>query len=137
MTVLRRTFPATLEGVEAFCQTLRQRLAEVCRPGSADAFAMEILAREAATNAVIHGSRRDPGLLVQCSLRIGPRRLTLRVSDPGAGFDWRRRSETGSDVDVPGGRGLELYRAYAHHVIFNTRGNSILLVRNLSGDRHE
>jgi len=134
---MRRSFPATLESVEAFCQELRQSLAGLGPAGSPDAFAVEILAREAVTNAVLHGSHRDPSLLVHCSLRIGPGRLSLRVSDQGAGFDWRRRSQTGSDVDLPGGRGLELYRAYAHHVIFNARGNSILLIRNLSGDRHE
>ena len=137
MTTLLRTFPATLDGVEAFCRDLRENLARLGPAGSPDAFAAEILAREAATNAVIHGCGRDPGLLVHCSLRIGPRRFRLRVSDQGPGFDWRQRSRTGSDVDVPGGRGLELYRAYAQRVIFNARGNSILLVRNLSGDRHE
>ena len=137
MSALRRTFPATLEGVEAFCLDLRAHMAEFCPAGSPDAFAVEILAREAATNAVIHGSGRDPALSVRCSLQTGRSRLRLRVSDQGPGFDWRLRSQTGSDVEVAGGRGLELYRAYAHHVIFNARGNSILLVRTLSGDRND
>ena len=123
----------TLEAADAFCLEVRRRLPA----GSADGFAAELLAREAVTNAVLHGSSLDPEGRVRCSLRIGRNRLFLRVTDQGPGFDWRSRPETPSEVDTPGGRGLELYRAYAHRVLFNSRGNSILIVRNLAGASHE
>ena len=108
----------TLEAADAFCLEVRRRLPA----GSADGFAAELLAPEGR---------------VRCSLRIGRNRLFLRVTDQGPGFDWRSRPETPSEVDTPGGRGLELYRAYAHRVLFNSRGNSILIVRNLAGASHE
>ena len=129
----RASLRATLEEADAFCLEVRRRLPS----GSADGFAAELLAREAVTNAVVHGSRGDAALRVRCSLRVGRARLALRVTDQGPGFDWRGRSATASEVDTPGGRGLELYRAYAHRVLFNGSGNSILIIRNLSGATHE
>ena len=130
---LAATFPATLEALEAFCQAVRSRAAEVVPPQGPDAFAIEMLVREAVTNAVLHGSRKDPAKQVRCTFTVGASRCSLRVTDQGPGFDWRAGLDRCADPDRPGGRGMELYRLYAHRTLFNRQGNSLLLVRNFQG----
>ena len=128
---LRRDLPATLEAVEEFFGEVRVWMLAHQVPGH---FALELLIREALTNAVVHGCQCDPSKHVACILRARAGRVTIAVRDQGAGFDWRSARP---GLPAPGaccGRGLAIFREYADRVRFNRRGNSLVLIDRFSGE---
>jgi anti-sigma regulatory factor (Ser/Thr protein kinase) len=131
---LRRMVAASLESLESTVLEFRRMLKDCPRtdcPGR-DAFAAELLLREALTNSVCHACGRDPRRLISVFIRLRGDRFTLVVRDDGAGFDWRTElNHNALDGDV-GGRGLAIYRAYADRIRFNRKGNQLILVRRFS-----
>lgn len=126
---MRTALPATLQAAEAFCVEFRRRSEALMDRVSR--FAAELLVREALTNAVVHGCRADPGKQVRIVVRLKCGRLLIAVDDDGDGFDWRGargRSAALSDS----GRGLEILRTYASRVHYNSRGNSVTMIKRLS-----
>ena len=101
-------------------------------------FPVQMLAREALNNAVIHGSENNPLLLVRCDLRIEDGLLNLSVEDGGQGFDWlsvlKREAPSTHQVN---GRGLRVYELYADLVNFNDQGNAVHLVRYLNTESQD
>ena len=126
---LRCRFQATLQAVDGVCLQLRDLLS-VRLLGPRDLFALELLAREALTNAVRYGCQGDPGREVAFRFRLGRRRAVLVVDDDGPGFDWRAYLARPDDDEATGGRGLRIYRTYASRLLFNPKGNRLLLIRN-------
>ncbi|MCX6593470.1 MAG: ATP-binding protein [Acidobacteria bacterium] len=123
---LRVEMPGTLEGVDDFCGQFRHWYRETGPATSR--FAVELLLREALTNAVKYGA--GPGVPVTCLLRGGRNRLVIAVRDQGAGFDWKSVSRRApEDEPATGGRGLEIFRRYADRVRFNQQGNALVLVK--------
>ena len=122
---IRGDFPAVLEEVEGFVLEVRARCQ--CLAGRPDAFAAELLLREALTNAVKHGCRSDPSKRVRCTVRLRPGRLTVAVSDEGAGFDWRTAWQQQARDTADSGRGMEILRRYATRVRFREKGNGLTL----------
>ncbi len=91
-------------------------------------FALEIIAREALCNAILHGAQQDSSQPVSCELQITPERICLTVTDPGPGFDWQARLHAGPpDVSAEHGRGLLIYQLYADEVKFSSSGNRVEL----------
>lgn len=124
-TALRLKIPSTLAAIEQLCA--RARLWLEANGLHEDWFVFMLLLRESLNNAVKHGNGSDPSLLVDCWLRKGLRWLYISVGDCGAGFDWGRFSTHQACYGDTCGRGLEIYRLYADKVIFNRRGNRVLL----------
>ena len=119
---------AEISAVEQICAELADWLAQ--QNLSEHRFALEILAREALNNAILHGCEQNPSLQVQCELDIRENELRLQITDEGTGFDWQSvLSRDIASVEQDHGRGLYLYHLYADSVEFNASGNSILLVR--------
>ncbi len=123
----RRELPATLEAVEQFCAEFQGWRAETC--AGLNAFAAELLLREALNNSVIHGCLGDARKRVSCSLRARPDRLVIAVRDEGQGFDWRSLWNRRGDPAEIHGRGIEILRRYANLVRFNRAGNSVTLIK--------
>jgi len=93
------------------------------------AFALRLALEEAVRNAFEHGCRSCPGRSVDVSWEVSPRRVVIRVSDPGPGFDPAEVPDptTDENLDRPSGRGLLLMRAYMTRVEFNERGNTVTM----------
>jgi serine/threonine-protein kinase RsbW len=129
---IRRTLPAGLRFVDKVSMETRGKLLRIC--SGPDVFSIELLLREALTNAALHGCGLDPLKQVVLLIRVRDNRAVIAVSDEGAGFDWRSglgRNARDSDTS---GRGLSIYRAYANRVRFNGNGSAVVLVRSLSPD---
>lgn len=126
----RAAMPASLEAVEKFIGDFRRRSNAL--PNPANCFATELLAREALTNAVLHGCHTDPRKQIHCLVRLKGRRMLIVVGDGGDGFDWhavRGRPE----APLEGcGRGIEIIHQYASHVRFNKKGNVVMIVKRWS-----
>jgi serine/threonine-protein kinase RsbW len=123
-------FFADLLKVDQICEEIADCLRAIQQ--EPHVFPVQMLAREALNNAVIHGSQNNPTLLVRCDLRIEDGLLSLSVEDDGQGFDWlavlQRKAPPSHQVN---GRGLRVYDLYADLVNFNDQGNAVLLVRYL------
>ncbi len=132
---IARTVAPTLDAVDALCRSVRERLKD--RASGADWFGVELLLREALTNAVLHAGSDDAGRRVRCEVSVGARRARLVVEDGGPGFDWRAAlARTPTDA-AASGRGLKIYEMYADRVSFNRAGNRVVLERRLSADERD
>lgn len=132
---LQGAIPASLEALESVCRRLRESLEP--RLSRADLFAAELLFRELATNAVVHGCRSDAARSICYEIRLHPDRLVLAVEDDGDGFDWRSRMGRQADPESDCGRGLSIFRLYAAEVGFNETGNRVELTRPLARKGNE
>jgi serine/threonine-protein kinase RsbW len=124
-TSLRRVLHASPGAVDMVCLELRSFMQANDR--AHDAFAVELLAREALNNAVLHGNQSNPQKTVLLELRLGRRWLRLQVTDEGPGFDWRAARLHSAQPSDLCGRGLSISARYADRVGFNQRGNQITL----------
>ncbi len=124
--LLNRRLSASLEAVDQFCLEARAALAE--HGWSAQAFWVELLLREALTNAVLHGCGGDAARRVDAEIALAGRELRLLVRDDGDGFDWRggllRPAPT---IEEDSGRGLTLMTSLAADITFNERGNAVAM----------
>ena len=125
----KREIPASLAEVDGLCLQFRSLLMETGTLNSQARFALELLAREALSNAVRHGCYDDARKRVFFECRLGSLCITLKVTDEGPGFDWRAGLLRPADDEAAGGRGLSLFQLYASKVLYNQRGNRILLIR--------
>lgn len=124
---ITRTLAPSLRAVDRVCADVRKRLKP--HASAADWYGVELLLREALTNAVLHGSGHEPHRRVRCEVRIGPRKARLAVADDGPGFDWRAALAADTRDTATCGRGLKIYGLYADRVSFNDAGNRIVLER--------
>ena len=116
---------ATLENVDKAAELVSEKLTGRC--GAGEIFRIILGAREALTNAFLHGSSCDPEKRIRCSVEILNNRLTMEVEDEGAGFDWTARPVDFPEPDHPGGRGLVIIKTCFDGCSFNEKGNKILL----------
>jgi serine/threonine-protein kinase RsbW len=127
---MRMALPATLQAAEAFFVEFRYRSEALMDRVSR--FAAELLVREALTNAVVHGCHADPGKQVRIVVRLKCGRLLIAVDDDGDGFDWRGAWRRSAELSDCSGRGIEILRAYASRVRYNSRGNSVTMIKRFS-----
>lgn len=125
---IERTLEPTLGAVDRVCADVRRRF----KPHATadDWYSVELLLREALTNAVLHGGGACRGR-VRCEVRVGTTKATLMVMDDGPGFDWRASLLKETAETATGGRGLKIYGLYADRVSFNEAGNRVVLERRL------
>jgi len=91
--------------------------------------ALPLALDEALANAIRHGCALDPAKEVRVLARFGPRRLRVRIEDPGAGFDPERVADPRSAEGLRrgSGRGLLLMRELVDRVEFRKGGRVVLL----------
>ncbi len=103
--------------------------------------------REILLNAMEHGAHFDPSHYVEISFLRGRRAIACRVKDPGQGFspEELRHAALNSAPDDPfshiavreeqglrpGGFGLLLAKKLVDELIYNEKGNEVLLIKYL------
>jgi len=131
---IRETLPASLGVLDTFCERIRKVLQE--EGVGSDLFAVELLLREALTNAILHGSQENPSKKVHCELGIQDDCVTIIVADEGEGFPWRAAMERELRPLSSSGRGMGILRKYATSIQFNEKGNRVELKRRLVKGHH-
>jgi anti-anti-sigma factor len=122
---------ACLSNIDLVCSELAAWLNE--QGLSAELFPMELLAREALNNAIIHGCAQDPAHHVCCDVQNIENTLRLHFKHDGIGFAWQEHLQKEQiSVDNESGRGIQIYRLYADSLEFNQCGNQVTLVRQLN-----
>lgn len=124
---LRQTLPAKLESVEDFVLDFRAFSKEMFTVR--DCFVTELLLREALTNAVIHGCRRDSRRHVNAVVRLNEQRLIVSITDDGKGFNWRDAWKHEATPECCSGRGMTILKNYATRVRFNSKGNVVTFIK--------
>jgi serine/threonine-protein kinase RsbW len=96
-----------------------------------DVFAVRLALEEAVQNALKHGNRHDPSKRVRLSYRVTTEQVLAEVEDGGEGFDPGKVPDPRApgNLELFGGRGLFLMRAYLTWVRHNTRGNRVTLCK--------
>jgi anti-sigma regulatory factor (Ser/Thr protein kinase) len=103
--------------------------------------------REMLLNAMEHGAGFDPEKVIEVTAARTARTIVYHFRDPGAGFDRadlicaaspdpedalanaQRRAEAGLR---PGGFGMLIARQVADELVYNERGNEVLMIKHLS-----
>ena len=79
-------------------------------------FAVELLARECLSNAMIHGNLNNGDKTIDLRLDLGQKWIRLEVRDQGPGFRLAKALKNPMDQSAHSGRGLHLYKLYAQRV---------------------
>ncbi len=94
-------------------------------------FAVKLAFEEALSNAIKHGSKYDPGKMVQATLDVDATRVILSVTDQGDGFEPSTVPDPTLDenIEKPFGRGLMLMHAYMDEVAYDKNGRRVRMVK--------
>jgi anti-sigma regulatory factor (Ser/Thr protein kinase)/CheY-like chemotaxis protein len=109
---------------------------------------LAVAAHEMLLNAMEHGGKFDPNHYVEIDYLRTKRAVACRVKDPGQGFtfDELRHAAVGSSPDDilshmmvredqglrPGGFGIMLTQKLVDELIYNERGNDVILIKYLN-----
>ena len=99
---------------------------------SSDAcFAVRLAVEEALINAVKHGHKFNPDLVVRIEYEVDGRRVCIRVKDQGRGFRPEEVPDPTSDENLtkPTGRGILLMRAYMDEVAYSACGTEVTMIK--------
>ncbi len=96
-------------------------------------FDIRLCLEEALINAMKYGNQLKKELKVRLSVEYDAKEVRLTVEDQGPGFDPKKIKDcTERDNILRGhGRGLHLIHRLMDEVKYNSKGNSILMVKSL------
>ena len=128
-TVLDVSFSATLENIDRATQVTKQFLTRV--HAERHTFDVVLVLREALTNAVMKGSQLDAEKTVTYTLRLEGHELIMEIEDEGKGFNWQNHFGKKPRPSAEAGRGLAIMTSYCEEVVFNDKGNKLILKKDI------
>ncbi len=98
------------------------------------AFGIDMAVREAVTNAVLHGNKKDEKKFVEISFMSSPGALEIKVHDQGAGFNPETIPDPTADENLlkTSGRGIFFMRSFMDEVDWVIRpegGTTVRMVK--------
>ncbi len=129
---LTRVLPSTLTAYPDLVQEILTTL-ENFGWGKEHLFGIHMALEESLSNAVRHGNKYDPNKQVFVDCELSPQRFYIKIRDEGAGYDPCRVPDCCADenLEVPGGRGLALMRAYMSRVELSDHGKCVVMEKVL------
>ena len=97
------------------------------------AFGIDMAVREAVTNAVVHGNRKDENKTVDVTLKSSPYAVEISVHDQGAGFNPEDVPDPTAEENIlkASGRGIFFMRSFMDEVNWLIRPGGGTTVRML------
>lgn len=127
------TFSSTLGNIDDVCEQTTTYLQSRVKDIEKQLFSVNLVLREALTNAVRHGNMGNPEKNVCFSLTIvDTESIKLVIEDEGDGFDWRKQQDIDLNDDDDHGRGIIIMETYFNHYSYNDKGNILTLVKDIS-----
>ncbi len=125
-----KSLPSDLEVGHAAIEELVTALGEAGWIGM-DVFRIQMAIEEAVVNAIEHGNQREIQKKVRLVFHVTPDKVTMVISDEGAGFDHRNLADPTSEelLDKPRGRGVMLMRELMNEAHFNEVGNQVTMTK--------
>ncbi len=129
---ITRVLPSTLTAYFDLVQEVLSTL-ENFGWGKEHLFGINMALEEALSNAVRHGNKHDTNKQVYVDCELSPRRFFIKIRDEGAGYNPCNVPDCCADenLDVPGGRGLALMRAYMSRVELVDNGTCVIMEKVL------
>ena len=127
-------FPGDPESLAASREALMNFIGPHCS-GDIEEVDILIALQEALANAVLHGSRNDPGKTIHCWVEIDALAFTITVRDAGPGFDVQaavRAVESGTNI-TPTGRGILMMRSLMDEVVYRSGGSEVQMRKLRAG----
>lgn len=104
--------------------------------------------REMLLNAMEHGADFDPGQVIEVTAARTDRAIVFHIRDPGNGFDRAKLAHAAKENDPDsvmaamrnreaaglrsGGFGMLIVRQVVDEMVYNERGNEVLLIKHLN-----
>lgn len=120
---------ATLQNIDIFCDKAENMLKKNNLEDYV--FPVQMLLREALTNAVVHGCRTNPDFIIKTYFEIFNECIIIVIEDPGDGFDWIHCNDSGYSLPANSGRGLLILQKYASEYNYNKIGNVIRIIKKI------
>lgn len=129
---LQVSLPSSLTSYHDFMQSVIDQL-ESLGWNHSDLFAIKMALEESISNAIRHGNKEDPTKRVAIDCEFSDTRFWIRVCDEGPGFDPKQVPDCCDPdrLEVAGGRGLTLMRAFMTYMEYNERGNCLTMEKSL------
>ena len=129
---LEASLPSSLTEYQDFVQQLLDQLVNLGWQ-KGDIFAVNMALEESISNAIRHGNKEDPAKRVAVECKLSPRRFWVEITDEGTGLEPAAVPDCrcADRLEVPGGRGLTLMKAYMTRVEYNDRGNRITMEKEI------
>lgn len=88
-----------------------------------------VASTEAALNAINHGAKNDPNLLLKFDLDISEKEITIVVEDSGLGFDHQNLPDpTDPDnIEKGSGRGIFIMKNLSDSLEFENNGAKVIM----------
>ncbi len=104
--------------------------------GQHDIFGIKLALEEAFVNAMKHGNQMDRSKRLHICYQIFADRFVVQITDDGNGFDPNDVPDPTAfeNLERPCGRGLMLMRHYMTEVVFNLRGNGVIMNKIFHND---
>jgi len=143
---VRLVLPSSRGEMDAAVEILSRLLRTASLPETAHTSFLAAI-REAIANAIQHGNRNDPAMVVRVEYHQNPAAVTVAVRDEGPGFDARRLLREAIERDAAeaardrhrqggkGGLGLLMLLRCADQVRYNDTGNLVNLTKFLRHDQ--
>lgn len=133
--IMKRSLPSALNAYQEFVESVLQEL-EAFGWQRCDLFGVHMALEESISNAIRHGNKQDLAKRVEVECRLSPERFWVRVCDEGEGFVPEAVPDCCAPdrLEVPGGRGLTLIRAFMSWVEYSERGNCVTMEKRLGDD---
>jgi serine/threonine-protein kinase RsbW len=131
---LSTTLASNLLDYHRFIDAVADQLAELGWEYG-DLFAVRMALEESISNAIRHGNKEDPAKRVHVDCRFSGERFWSKIVDEGPGFNPSAVPDCCAPdrLEVPGGRGLALIKAYMTSVQYNECGNCLTMEKRLGG----
>jgi serine/threonine-protein kinase RsbW len=125
---INRALPSNLTAYIGFVEDLLARL-ELYGWNKEELFGIHMALEESITNAIRHGNKHDPDKQVFVDCELSSQRFFIRVRDEGPGYNPCAVPDCCADenLEVPGGRGLALMRAYMDNVELSDSGRCVVM----------
>jgi serine/threonine-protein kinase RsbW len=129
---LSRVLPSTLTAYHDFVRVVLEQLEKFGWPDE-QLFGVHMALEESISNAVRHGNKHDPEKLVHVDCELSPSVFSARICDEGAGYDPQAVPDCcqTENLEIPGGRGLALIRAYMDSVEHSNQGRCVTITKYL------
>lgn len=132
--------PSTPDAVQASIDFLEQVLTRIIQ-NDEERFKLVTAFREAIENALRHGNKRDPDLLIHGEFLVDLEKIPLSVRDEGPGFDYQAFMEAETKTTTvetareniargkTGGLGIKLLRECIDEIEYIPPGNVLMLTK--------
>lgn len=131
---ISKTIPSQLEAIPGVVTSVVEKLGQLALDKETIS-QVQLALQEAVVNAVKHGNKMDPGLVVRIEIELEPKQLIIQVADQGQGYDYKNIPSPiePQNLEKLKGRGIFLIKHLMDKVEFLNQGSTIKMIKCLKG----